>query len=695
MTTEELALILSARFDSLDKAFNEVDKRLDGYAKKTTEANAEAQASFVASTVAIGAAGYALVDFMKQAVLSAARSEELNIVLYNMGSAIGMTRLEIDRSVDSIAKLGISQNSAKESTLRFLQANLDVADAVKLARVAQDLAVISGQNSSDTFNSLTTAIVTQRTELLQQVGIMQGVDKIFSEYGKTLGVASKNLSETQKRQAILNTILQAGARASGNYVSAMDSGYKILGSMKRLLEDTSKTIGDTYLPAFNAVVAPIYHMMEAFNNSSPAVKTAVALALGAGTAYVALAASMRLLMVTLPGLTAAFSSFNTVLMANPIIAGTAALAFGVIAGMGVLEKSINDSERAARALNTALNETRRLRLSEVEQIDNPVERLRQVKLLLDARRIELEQGRGLTEQAKTTLRDEISRLYMLQNILGKHEKELELLNQKKIKTEQNKRTQEEFNKAVDKAYSGMRNEFAEFEYESKLKEESTRGQLENQIQALEQYRIRYKSNAVKLAAIDRELNNTRRQLAMVQVEEERRIRQQLYDATVGAFTSMVSQQVDVFNLGAFRMVEVWEGMINRMVQMFLESALLDIFAMLGLGGGGNLAGLFSGGKSLLGFDNPTNDAAARTSGSNKWFRDYAENFSKGYVQSALATGPDLMTSPASNSPVAASQASRGAGVTVNYRPVFAFETPSTKRLGDMALSTLHQRGGFR
>jgi hypothetical protein len=157
---------------------------------------------------------------------------------------------------------------------------------------------------------------------------------------------------------------------------------------------------------------------------------------------------------------------------------------------------------------------------------------------------------------------------------------------------------------------------------------------------------------------------------------------------------MVTQQVDVFNLGAFRMEEVWHSMINRMVQIFMESAILDLFSLIGLGGGGNLSGLLSGGKSLLGFDNPTNDAMARTSGSNKWFRDYADNFSKGYVQSALATGPQLMAPAASAAPVASPSSSRGSEVTVNYKPVFAFESPSTKRLGDMALSTLHRRGGF-
>ncbi|MFA5266176.1 MAG: hypothetical protein WC378_20325, partial [Opitutaceae bacterium] len=468
MTTEELALILTARFDQLDKAFDHADKQLNRYSKSSEDANAKSQAAFLASTVAIGAAGYALLDFMKTAVLSAARSEELDIVLYNMGKTIGMTSAEIDKAIAGIAKLGISQNSAKEATLRFLQANLDVADAVKLARVAQDLAVISGQNSSDTFNNLTTAIVTQRTELLMQVGIMQGVDKIFAEYGKTVGTAAKDLSEMQKRQAILNTILQAGAKATGNYARAMGSGYKILGSMKRLLEDTAKTLGDTYLPAFNATIAPVYGLIDAFNKSGPVVKTSVALVLGAVTAYVALAAAMRVVMITLPGLMAAFSSFNAVLLANPIIAGTAALAFATFAALGTLDKilGISKAEQEARALNTALNAAFKLRMSEVKDVVNPVERLRQTKLVLAARKMELEQGDKLTDSAKDLLRDEIRRAEMLYENLKPHEKELELLEAKRKKIAANTLSQEDYKKAVDKAHSAMKDDFATFEFES-------------------------------------------------------------------------------------------------------------------------------------------------------------------------------------------------------------------------------------
>jgi len=699
MTTEELALILTARFDQLDTAFGHVEKVLDKYAKNAVDANAEASTAFLASTAAITGAGYALTTFMGQAVMSAARSEELDIVLYNMGKTIGMTATEIDSAVASIAALGISQNSAKESALRFIQANLDVADAVKLARAAQDLAVISGQNSSDTFNNLTTAIVTQRTELLMQVGIMQGVEKIFSEYGKTVGVAAKNLTETQKRQAILNTILAAGAKAAGNYESAMGSGFKMLGSMKRLLEDVSKTIGDVYLPAFNAAITPVYKLTDAFTKSSPLIKTSIALTLGLGTAYVALAAAMRVLMITLPGLVTAFSTFNAALLANPLITGAAAAVFATVAVMGLFDRSIKEAERDARALNAALNETAKMTMSEVKDISDPVARLRATKAVLAARKEELAQGSQLTEYARTQLKAEISRAEMLMQNLKPHEQELALLDAKKKKLAENTLSQEAFNKAVTKAHSDMRDDFKQFVFESKVKEETQVKQLQFQIHALEEYRKRYKGNAVKLAAVDKELAETRKEAALAAIEKERQARKQMYDATIGAFASSLTSELDVFNLHALKMVDIWHSMVNQMVQILLKSAILDFFVMLGFGGGGgNLSGLLSGilggGSTALpaglpplppgGFDDPVNDAMARSAGSNKWFQDFANNFSGGYVNSALKTGPTMMA-----------PATGGGGVTYVQQSTISLGPPSDMRKALRQLKKMDKRSGWR
>ena len=193
--------------------------------------------------------------FVKDSVMSAARVEEMNAVLKtleaNQGLALGTT----DRMVDSIKDLGITTQSAQWVTAQFTRWQLSSADATKLARLAQDAAVISMQDSSDALKGLMHGITTMNTRVLRTYGItLASTVTAQDKYAESLGKTRAQLNETEKIQAVLNAVLGQGEQIQGAYEAATDTAGKKARSMKRHVVELMNSVGAPFLNAFGGAV---------------------------------------------------------------------------------------------------------------------------------------------------------------------------------------------------------------------------------------------------------------------------------------------------------------------------------------------------------------------------------------------------------------------------------------------------------
>lgn len=184
----------------------------------------------------------------------AARIQVLNRVFRMTGENAGYSTGELEATKNAVMALGIAQEQALNIGMRFIQAQLDLGDATKVARAAQDLAVISGQNSSDTAITLTNAIVKQRPILLKQFGIIANLNDIYGRQAAALDKTVDSLTKTEKRQAFLNEILRQSATVAGSYEAAMQDVGKRLTSLPRHLQDAQNAVGTYFLPAMAAGV---------------------------------------------------------------------------------------------------------------------------------------------------------------------------------------------------------------------------------------------------------------------------------------------------------------------------------------------------------------------------------------------------------------------------------------------------------
>jgi tetratricopeptide (TPR) repeat protein len=204
----------------------------------------------IAATAAAGFAAFKLLDFVKQATLVAARTQVLGTVVREVGRGAGYSAEYLDQLTERIKALGITTQSARMTITRFIQSNLDLADAAKLARVTQDLAVISGQNSSQAMETITRAIAGQRTIYLRQFGIVEDLVDVYKAHAVVLGKAAEQLTQVEKKQSLVNLIMEEGKKVAGAYEAAMGNVGKQATSLPRHFEEFQNALGKLFLPAY-------------------------------------------------------------------------------------------------------------------------------------------------------------------------------------------------------------------------------------------------------------------------------------------------------------------------------------------------------------------------------------------------------------------------------------------------------------
>jgi len=217
---------------------------------------------------AITGVGVALGGVLVTTGLYAARVEVLKTSMEVVGKTAGYTTEYLAEQEEQIKALGITTKSAREIMILLMQSEIDLAEATDLSRIAQDLAVISGENSSETARNLAYAIATGNPILLRRYGIMKNLGDIQKEYGK-------DLTEVEKKEAILNMIREKGITVEGVYETAMGDVGKQLTSLPRLIDEAKLAFGEAFIPIIGLAVDKLSELLKWFTDLSPETKTMI------------------------------------------------------------------------------------------------------------------------------------------------------------------------------------------------------------------------------------------------------------------------------------------------------------------------------------------------------------------------------------------------------------------------------------
>lgn len=205
----------------------------------------------------------------KSTVLTASRFQEMDSVAKMLAARMGYGADAVDAMIKKIRSYGIEAETAADLVSQFVRYNLDLSKATDLARVAQDAAILTGENSSQTLQRLLWGVQTYNTEVLRTAGLNINMQQAFKKYADQLGTTAEALNAEQRSQAAMNAILEEGAKIAGSYDTAMGSAGKQLRSLPRLVNDLAIAVGtplqDAFLTGITAVNNFVKTLATAFS----------------------------------------------------------------------------------------------------------------------------------------------------------------------------------------------------------------------------------------------------------------------------------------------------------------------------------------------------------------------------------------------------------------------------------------------
>lgn len=261
-----LIATLGADIDPLVAAVTRANRELDKYADKVTETSRQSERSSSQASSAMNTlskaisfatsayAGFKASQYIADATMLSARYETLGIVLTVIGNNAGKTATEMNAVSAGLQKTGISMLESRDTLIKLTQAHIDLSNATKLARIAQDAAVIGNTNSSEAFSRLIYGIQSAQTEVLRTIGINVSFEQSYAKLAAELGRAVSSLTETEKTQARVNAVMEKGADIAGIYEAAMETTGKKAGSLARYFENIKIQIGDAFNPALGVLI---------------------------------------------------------------------------------------------------------------------------------------------------------------------------------------------------------------------------------------------------------------------------------------------------------------------------------------------------------------------------------------------------------------------------------------------------------
>ena len=270
MNLGTLVTTLGADLGPLNRSVSQAEgqfKRYQDSAEKATKRASSSITSLASKTVAtLGSifAAYKMTSFIKDSAMAYARFETMGIVMENVGKISGYTAEQVNYLDKQIRKTGISMNESRTIITRMIQAQLDLNQATKLARTAQDAAVIGNINSSEAFERMMHGIISGDILILRNIGIQVQFEKAYQKAADAIGKTTEELTEQERVQVRANEVLKAGEKIAGTYEAAMSSAGKQITSFTRYIQDFQVEFGDALGPATTQIIAEATKQMKEF-----------------------------------------------------------------------------------------------------------------------------------------------------------------------------------------------------------------------------------------------------------------------------------------------------------------------------------------------------------------------------------------------------------------------------------------------
>lgn len=227
--------------------FKEMSQSFAGQIKKAL--------SFVGISVGLYELVSAIKHFVSEAVMTGARTEVLQVAMYQVGENANISREALDYYTEEIKRAGITTQESMSAITTAINAGIDITKLKDLATRARDIAVLTGRNTSETLGAIMRGLVTRQMEIIRNLQVpVRNYEDVLKDLAKTLGKKREEIDRVTVTMALLDEVMRASAKSAGAAAKADEVVGKQLGSMARHAEEARNALWKLFQPVmFTAV----------------------------------------------------------------------------------------------------------------------------------------------------------------------------------------------------------------------------------------------------------------------------------------------------------------------------------------------------------------------------------------------------------------------------------------------------------
>jgi len=148
----------------------------------------------------------------------------------------------------------------KDANKAIVELGSNAQQLDQVMTVARQASAVSGGDISQNFEQITQAIASGSTRQLRSMGIIIDQQKAYSDFAKSIGVATNELSKEGQQHAILNAVLEQSKTAFAGIDPNMKEATNAFQAFKATITD----LKDIIVVAFEKVAGPT--LTNFFNN---------------------------------------------------------------------------------------------------------------------------------------------------------------------------------------------------------------------------------------------------------------------------------------------------------------------------------------------------------------------------------------------------------------------------------------------
>ncbi len=179
-------------------------------------------------------------EFTVGSVMMAAENAKAEASLKALATAHGVGAAAATKQVAAIEEIGFEFTEAAHAVQRLIIADMDLAKAEGLAKLAKNAAAVQNVSAGEAMEAIVLAIESGASRGLRTLGLFVDFQKEAQIAQLQLG---RSLTETEEKQLRYNAVMREGAKIQGAHAAASQTVEGQLGALRREFNNLREDIG--------------------------------------------------------------------------------------------------------------------------------------------------------------------------------------------------------------------------------------------------------------------------------------------------------------------------------------------------------------------------------------------------------------------------------------------------------------------